>query len=78
LHWHALHSSTTGGPLSKPGAERFSATKATVDKDIFLDEDGFTSTTINMMAAINNKVLNEQNVYQSTLGAINTTPVFIS
>ena len=26
---------------SKPGAERFSATKATVDKDIFLDEDGF-------------------------------------
>lgn len=26
---------------SKPGAERFSATKVTVDKDIFLDEDGF-------------------------------------
>ena len=31
-----------------------------------------------MMSAISKKILNEQNVYQSTIGAINTTPVFLS
>lgn len=41
-------------------------------------EEGMTTTTLNMMSAISKKILNEQNVYQSTIGAINTTPVFLS
>jgi hypothetical protein len=31
-----------------------------------------------MSARINNKVLNEYNIWQSTLGAVNTEPVFLS
>ena len=40
--------------------------------------EGISGTLIGMSAAVNNKVLNEYNIYKSTLGAVNTEPVFLS
>lgn len=40
--------------------------------------EGLSGTLLNMSSAVNNKVLNEYNVYQSTLGAVNSEPVFLS
>lgn len=40
--------------------------------------EGLSGSALNMAAAINTKVLNEYNIYQSTLGAVNAEPVFLS
>jgi len=40
--------------------------------------DGLSGSLLNLTGRVNNKVLNEYNVWQSTLGAVNTEPVFLS
>ena len=40
--------------------------------------EGLSGSAIKFGATVNKKVLNEYNVWQSTLGAINTEPVFLS
>ena len=40
--------------------------------------EGLSGNAIQFGATVNKKVLNEYNVWQSTLGAINTEPVFLS
>ena len=40
--------------------------------------DGIDGELLKFGAALDKKVLNEYNLYQSTLGAINTEPAFVS
>ncbi len=57
----------------------FSIIKALFDSILAEDGDeGFTGYTLNAMSSITNKVLNEYNVLENTLGAIDTEPKFVS
>lgn len=40
--------------------------------------DGIDGELLKFASALDKKVLNEYNLYQSTLGAINTEPAFVS
>ena len=49
--------------------------------DAILEEDGdegFTGYTLSAMSGIAGKIINEYNVYESTLGAIDSEPKFLS
>lgn len=49
--------------------------------DAIIDEsgtEGLSGNVLNFNSAVNKKVLREYNIYQSTLGAISTEPVFLS
>lgn len=49
--------------------------------DAIIDEngtEGLSGSVLNFNSAVNKKVLSEYNIYQSTLGAISTEPVFLS
>jgi len=56
----------------------FAMIKAIIDA--FRDEngdEGLTGYTLRMASAIDNKILNEYNILNSTFGSINSEPVFM-
>lgn len=57
----------------------FSIIKALFDAILAEDGDeGFTGYTLNAMSGITGKIINEYNIYESTLGNIDSEPKFLS